>query len=77
MAPDPTLPGGSVTPVNSERISFSPPKFWAATEGVPPEEADEILDKVLQLAANRDLNVLQKFEFISIGDDWRKTRKAS
>lgn len=77
MAFDSSLPGGSVTAANSERIWFSPPKFWAATKGVPPEEVDEILDEVLQLAANRDLNVLQKFEFISIGDDWRKTRKAS
>jgi hypothetical protein len=77
MSCDLSLPRGSVTPANSERIWFSPPKFWAATKGVPPEEADDILDEVLQLAAKRDLNVLQKFEFIRIGEDWRETRKAS
>ncbi len=66
-----------MTPVNSERIWFSPPKFWAATKGVPPDEADRVLDQVLQLAANRDLDLLQRFEFISIGDEWRSTRKAS
>ncbi len=66
-----------MTPGNSDRIWFSPPKFWAATKDVPPDEADRVLDQVLQLAANRNLDLLQRFEFISIGDKWMRTRKAS
>jgi hypothetical protein len=68
-----------VTAGNSERIWFSLPKFWAATKGVPADEVDRFLNQLLQLAARRDLDVLQQFEFISIGDEWRKktTPKAS
>lgn len=55
------------------RIWFHPPKFWAATKGMSPEQADRFLDEVLVLAEVRDLEALRRFPFVSIGPHERAT----
>jgi len=52
----------------ADRIWFNPQKFWAATKGVPQEEVDRLVDRLMRLAESRDLDALRRYDFISIGD---------
>jgi hypothetical protein len=61
----------SVTANPKERIWFHPPKFWAATNHMRKEEADELLNRVLRMAENSELDRLRQYTFISVG--WPKT----
>jgi len=58
-----------------DRIWFDPPKFWAATKGMRPEAAAELLDRVIDLAEAQDLEELRNFDFISFGAPWRKVAR--
>ena len=51
----------------AQRIWFHPPKFWAATNHMRKEEADELLDRVIRLAENSELDRLRQYTFISVG----------
>ena len=55
-----------------DRIWFNPAKFWAATKDMPPEAADDLLQRVIELAELQELEELLKFEFVSFGNPWRK-----
>ena len=55
-----------------DRIWFNPSKFWAATKEMPPEAADDLLDRIIDLAESQDLEELRKFDFVSYGNPWRK-----
>jgi hypothetical protein len=57
----------SVTPNSEHRIWFHPPKFWAATNHLRKEEADELLNRVLRMAENSEVDRLRQFSFISVG----------
>ncbi len=50
-----------------QRIWFNPPKFWAATNHMRKEEADELLTRVLRMAENSELDRLRQYSFISVG----------
>lgn len=56
-----------MTANSSPRIWFHPPKFWAATNHLRKEEADELLNRVLRMAENSELDRLRQFTFISVG----------
>jgi len=55
---------------NADRIWLIPQKFWAATKGVPQEEVDQLVDRLMCLAESRDFDALRKYDFISIGDKY-------
>ncbi len=63
----------SVTANPETRIWFNPPKFWAATNHMRKEEADELLSRVLRLAENSELDHLRQYSFISVG--WPRAPK--
>ena len=55
-----------------DRIWFNPVKFWAATKDMPPEAADELLHRIIDLAESQDLEELLKFDFVSYGP-WQRS----
>ena len=56
-----------MTANTAQRIWFHPPKFWAATNKMRKEEADELLNRVIRLAENSELDRLRQYTFISVG----------
>lgn len=61
-------PGEDSVTANTElRIWFHPPKFWAATNNMRKEEADELLNRVIRMAENSELDRLRQYTFISVG----------
>lgn len=56
-----------MTANTDQRIWFHPPKFWAATNHMRKEEADELLNRVIRLAENSELDRLRQYTFISVG----------
>jgi len=60
--------------MTEHRIWFHPPKFWAATKDMPPEQIELIMQEVLMLAEARDLQALSQFDFIRVE---RRYREAS
>ena len=65
-----------MTPAHPEPIWFNPPKFWAATKGISPQEVDALMDTLFFLAEIRNLDALRKFEFIGIGDSYLWNHRA-
>jgi hypothetical protein len=57
----------SVTANLEQRIWFNPPKFWAATNHMRKEEADELLSRILRLAEDAAVDRLRQYPFISVG----------
>jgi hypothetical protein len=60
--------------IAEDRIWFNPPKFWAATRGLPAEQTELIMQQVLMLAEAKDLQALGQFDFITVE---RRYREAS
>jgi len=62
-----------MTPADLEPIWFNPPKFWAATKDMSPQQVDSLMDTLFFLAEIRNLEALRKFDFIGIGHSylWR------
>ena len=56
-----------MTSVEPETIWFNPPKFWAATKNMSPQQVDSLMDTLFFLAEIRNLDALRKFDFIGIG----------
>lgn len=56
------------------RVWFHPPKFWAATRGMPQEQAELIMQQVMLLAEAQDWQALKQFDFIRVE---RRLREAS
>ena len=56
-----------MTANTAQRIWFHPPKFWAATNHMRKEEADELLNRVIRMAENSELDRLRQYTFISVG----------
>lgn len=59
-----------MTSANPEPIWFNPPKFWAATKDMSPQQVDSLMDTLFFLAEIRNLEALRKFDFIGIGDSY-------
>jgi hypothetical protein len=64
----------AAAPMTEHRIWFHPPKFWAATKDMSPEQIELIMQEVLMLAEARDLQALSQFDFIRVE---RRYREAS
>lgn len=60
--------------ITEDRIWFNPPKFWAATRGLPQDQIELIMHQVLMLAEAKDLQALGRFDFITVE---RRYREAS
>ena len=69
----------TLTAADPEPIWFNPPKFWAATKNMSPQQIDSLMDTLFFLAEIRNLDALRKFEFIGIGHSylWRDRAKQS
>ena len=46
-----------------------PPEFWAATEGMLPDEVGRFMDQLFSLAEQGELNALREYDFISIEEE--------
>ncbi len=55
-----------------DRIWFYPQKFWAATRNMDKQQADELRQRIQHMAEERDLDGLRQFDFIYIGNPYRK-----
>jgi hypothetical protein len=62
----------AAAPMTEHRIWFHPPKFWAATRDLPPEQIELIMQEVLMLAEARDLQALAQFDFIRVEQRYRE-----
>ncbi len=51
---------------NDERIWLNPPKFWAATKGMPAAEVERLMKKITHLAEVHDVKALQQYDFIMV-----------
>jgi hypothetical protein len=60
-----------------QRIWFHPPKFWAATNHMGKDEADELLSRVLSMAEHAEFDRLQQYTFISVGGSKNSTSHSS
>ena len=60
-----------------ERIWFFPNKFWAATKGMPTEEANRLMAEVEKLAEAKDVEALKKYPFVFVGDPYKDDKNAA
>jgi hypothetical protein len=60
-----------------DRIWFSPPRFWAATRNMTKEEAKTFGEQIYSLAERRDIDRLRLYDFIQIGNPYRKADNPS
>jgi hypothetical protein len=60
-----------------ERIWFFPNKFWAATKGMPAEEANRLMAEVEKLAEAKDVEALKKYPFVFVGDPYKDDKNAA
>ena len=60
-----------------ERIWFFPNKFWAATKGMPAEEANRLMEEVEKLAEAKDVEALKKYSFVFVGDPYKDDKNVA
>ena len=65
-----------MTSVEPETIWFNPPKFWAATKDMSPQQVDSLMETLFFLAEIRNLDALRKFDFIGIGHAYLRSHRA-
>ena len=53
------------------RLYLVPQRFWAVTRNMDQTQADNLMDKVMELAEKRDVEALQQFDFVVIDTDRR------
>ncbi len=66
----------TVTTTNPEPIWLNPPKFWAATKDMSPQQVDSLMETLFFLAEIRNLEALRKFDFIGIGHAYLCSHRA-
>jgi hypothetical protein len=64
-----------LTAAELEPIWFNPPKFWAATRNMSPQQVDSFMDTLFFLAEIRNLDALRKYDFIGIGDAYLRRHR--
>ncbi|HXZ80944.1 MAG TPA: hypothetical protein VEG30_13525 [Terriglobales bacterium] len=57
-------------------IWINPPKFWAATRNMSPDEVGSLMERIEQMAAAGDKEALRKFDFVYL-ENPRPARRAS
>lgn len=50
-----------------ERIYLNPPRFWAATKNMTTEDVEQLTNEIIHLAAERKIEELEQYDFISFG----------
>jgi hypothetical protein len=70
------LEHSTMTSADLEPIWFNPPKFWAATKGMSPQQVESLMDTLFSLAERRNLEALSKFDFIGIGHSYLRSHRA-
>ena len=50
-----------------ERIYLNPPRFWAATRNMTDEDVDQFVNRIFRLAAERNVEELERYDFIFFG----------
>ncbi len=60
-----------------DRIWFYPPKFWAATRFMSRQQVEALKEEVWRMAEQKDLEGLRRFDFIYIGNPYKREKKAS
>jgi len=63
-------------PTTSQPIWINPPKFWAATRDMNPDDVGRLMDRIEQMAAAGDKEALRKFDFVYL-ENPRPSRRAS
>jgi hypothetical protein len=53
--------------LSEERIYLNPPRFWAATKNMTDEDVERFTNKIFRLAAERRVDELERYDFISFG----------
>jgi hypothetical protein len=53
--------------LSEERIYLNPPRFWAATKNMTDEDVEQFTNKIFRLAAERRVEELEQYDFISFG----------
>jgi hypothetical protein len=66
----------TMTSADPEPIWLNPPKFWAATKDMSPQQVDSLMDTLFFLAEIRNLDALRKFDFIGIGHAYVRSHRA-
>jgi len=66
----------TMTSAVPEPIWLNPPKFWAATKDMSPQQVDSLMDTLFFLAEIRNLDALRKFDFIGIGHAYLRSHRA-
>ena len=64
-----------MTAAEPEPIWFNPPKFWAATRDMSPQQVDSLMDTLFFLAEIRNLDALRKYDFIGIGHSYLRQHR--
>jgi hypothetical protein len=55
-------------PNQADRIWLLPQKFLSATKGMPGEEVEALMERLIVFPAARDFESLQKFNFVVVGN---------
>ncbi|HUN88525.1 MAG TPA: hypothetical protein VMU28_07020 [Terriglobales bacterium] len=53
------------------RLWLIPQRFWATTRNMDKVQADNLMEKVIELAEKRDVEALRKYDFVWIDQDQR------
>jgi hypothetical protein len=61
-----------VEATKADPIWFLPHRFCAATRNMSKGRADRLLDEVIALAEVRDLEAVQKYDFVSLENPRRR-----
>ena len=61
-----------MTAETAERIWFHPALFWTDTKEMTQEQADELFDKVWQMAEEGDLEGLRDYRFVQVGHPYKR-----
>jgi len=48
------------------RIWLNPSRFWVATQGMAPNQKQQLLDHLDRLAEQKDLRALSQFGFVTL-----------
>ncbi len=58
-----------------DRVWVDPPKYWAATKNMTPEQVERLLDDINSLVQAGDEEALRRFDFVSL--DVKRTPRSA
>jgi hypothetical protein len=60
-----------MTATQDERLYLVPQRFWAVTRNMNQQQAETLLEKVMELAAKHDVEALRQYDFVIIDHNRR------